>query len=130
MDAAVLAFFVVSWGFCSSVSSDFEILLLARIVPAPSKRKGILGKPGTNAIAAIMKDAILSGSLVLRNCLPRSCPTLFCEDIFVTRKPELTEIITEGINLSTTAEFLDWKPVRYCDSIRKGSIPTISGSTG
>lgn len=36
----------------------------------------------------------------MRNCFARSCPTLLLEDILVTRKPELIEIMSDGIWLT------------------------------
>jgi len=65
-----------------------------------NNRKGTLGKPGTNAIEAMMKAAVINGWLVLRNCLDKSWPTLRLDEILVTKKPELTEIIMEGIWLT------------------------------
>ena len=44
---------------------------------------------------------IVSGWLDFRNCLDKSCPTLKFDDIFVTRNPELTDMMTEGIWLTS-----------------------------
>ena len=73
------------------------MVFAAKAAPAPKSKKGTFGMPGTSAIAAMMHEAVRSGWLVLRNCLERSWPRLYRDEILVTRKPELTEIIIAGI---------------------------------